>query len=78
MVGLIGRWQNPPPQFGQTLWSTFSAQSAQNVHSKLQMRASTEFAGNGLLQFSQLGRSSIIYFIGLSSRVTGWPCGVLR
>ena len=31
--GRIGRGTNPPPQFGQTLRSTRSTQSAQNVHS---------------------------------------------
>src|SRR5690242_13385249 len=31
--GLIGRGTKPPPQFGQTLWSLFSTQSAQKVHS---------------------------------------------
>ena len=33
ITGRIGRAVNPPPQFGQTLWSTVSTQSAQNVHS---------------------------------------------
>jgi hypothetical protein len=32
-AGRTGRGANPPPQFGQTLASLFSAQSAQNVHS---------------------------------------------
>ena len=31
--GLIGRGAKPPPQFGQTLESFVSTQSAQNVHS---------------------------------------------
>ena len=31
--GLTGRGTKPPPQFGQTLPSTFSTQLAQNVHS---------------------------------------------
>ena len=33
LVGLIGRGAKPPPQLGHTLWSLFSTQSAQNVHS---------------------------------------------
>jgi hypothetical protein len=33
VAGRIGRRSNPPPQFGQTLCSLLSAQSAQNVHS---------------------------------------------
>jgi hypothetical protein len=32
-AGLIGRMANPPPQFGHTLASLLSTQSAQNVHS---------------------------------------------
>jgi len=32
-AGRIGRRSKPPPQFGQTLCSSLSAQSAQNVHS---------------------------------------------
>ena len=32
-AGLIGRGTKPPPQFGQTLWSLVSTQSAQKVHS---------------------------------------------
>ncbi len=47
----------PPPQFGQTLASTPSTQSAQKVHSKLQMRASVEAGGSALLQCSQVGLS---------------------
>src|ERR1700728_1332651 len=33
LTGRIGRGANPPPQFGQTLASLLSTQSAQNVHS---------------------------------------------
>ena len=33
VFGRIGRGVKPPPQFGQTLCSTLSTQSAQNVHS---------------------------------------------
>jgi hypothetical protein len=57
-TGLIGRGMKPPPQFGQTLCSTLSTHAAQNVHSYVQMRASSELGGNGLLQFSQVGLSS--------------------
>ena len=56
--GRTGRAVNPPPQFGQTLPSTFSTQGRQKVHSKLQIIASTESGGSGRLQFSQVGRSS--------------------
>jgi hypothetical protein len=33
VAGRIGRGAKPPPQFGHTLCSLFSTQSAQNVHS---------------------------------------------
>jgi len=33
VAGRIGRGAKPPPQLGQTLSSTLSTQSAQNVHS---------------------------------------------
>jgi hypothetical protein len=58
--GLIGRWTNPPPQLGQTFPRTRSTQLAQNVHSYEQMRASSDSGGNGVLQCSQVGRSSSI------------------
>jgi hypothetical protein len=59
-AGLIGRGAKPPPQLGQTFSSTVSTQSAQNVHSKLQMRAVVESGGNAVLQCSQVGLSSSI------------------
>jgi hypothetical protein len=40
---------------GQTLCSTVSTQSAQNVHSKLQMRATSEWGGRSTSQHSQFG-----------------------
>ena len=58
--GRSGRGQKPPPQLGHTLNSTRSTQRTQNVHSKLQMRASDESGGRALLQCSQVGRSSSI------------------
>jgi len=57
-AGRIGRGTKPPPQFGQVPSSTPSTQEAQKVHSKLQIRASTESGGSGRLQCSQVGRSS--------------------
>jgi len=39
-AGRIGRRTSSPPQFGQRPASTPSAHAAQNVHSKLQIRAS--------------------------------------
>jgi hypothetical protein len=43
---------------GQTLPSFAVAQSAQNVHSNVQMRASVDSFGRSRLQHSQLGRSA--------------------
>ena len=59
-AGRIGRAQKPPPQLGQTLCNTVSTQWAQKVHSKLQIRASSDAGGRAVLQCSQLGRSSSI------------------
>jgi hypothetical protein len=57
-AGRMGLGTKPPPQFGQTLWSLFSTQSAQNVHSKEQMRASVLDGGRSRSQYSQFGRNS--------------------
>jgi hypothetical protein len=43
---------------GQTLPSRPSAQAAQKVHSKLQMRAWVDAGGSAVAQCSQQGRSS--------------------
>lgn len=56
--GLTGLRTKPPPQFGQTFSRTLSTHVAQNVHSYVQMRASSEFGGSALLQFSHVGLSS--------------------
>jgi hypothetical protein len=58
VAGRIGRGTKPPPQFGQTLNSTLSTQSAQNVHSYEQIRAIVDAGGRSLSQHSQFGRSS--------------------
>jgi len=57
VAGRIGLGAKPPPQFGQTFCSMFSAQLAQNVHSYEQMRAVSVSAGRSLSQYSQFGRS---------------------
>jgi hypothetical protein len=54
----MGRTENPPPQFGQTLCRTVSTQARQKVHSNEQIIASVESGGSGVLQFSQVGLSS--------------------
>ena len=54
-AGRIGRTVKFPPQFGQTPPRRASAQSAQKVHSKEQMRASGLSAGRSRSQHSQLG-----------------------
>lgn len=43
---------------GQTLSRSSVTQVSQNVHSKVQIRASSELGGRALLQCSQVGRSS--------------------
>ena len=58
VFGRMGRGAKSPPQFGQTFSSIRSTQAAQNVHSKVQIRASLASGGKSLSQHSQLGRSS--------------------
>jgi len=58
--GRMGRCTRLPPQFGQRPCSLVSAQWQQNVHSKLQIIASSEEGGRSLSQHSQFGRSSSI------------------
>jgi hypothetical protein len=65
-TGLTGLVTNPPPQLGQTFFNTSCTQLTQKVHSKLHIIASVELTGNGLLQFSQVGRSSSIRTIWLA------------
>jgi hypothetical protein len=57
---LMGRRTNSPPQLGQAPSSTLSAQPAQNVHSKLQIRALVLSAGKSQSQTPQLGLSCSI------------------
>jgi len=54
-AGRRGRAINSPPQLGHMPRNFCSAQLAQNVHSKEQMRASMAPAGKSLSQHSQLG-----------------------
>jgi hypothetical protein len=48
-----GRSSKRPPQFGQTRASLPVAQAAQNVHSKLQMKAASLAGGSAATQASQ-------------------------
>ena len=68
LAGRTGRGSKPPPQFGHTFKSTCCTQSAQNVHSKLQMRASVEDGGKSLSQHSQFGRS-----VNAMYSLQSWP-----
>jgi hypothetical protein len=52
-----------PPQLGQTPAKRLSAQSRQNVHSKVQIMASAARGGSALSQHSQLGRNSSMAFL---------------
>src|SRR6478735_7366340 len=56
--GRAGRRTSSPPQFGQMPPRTSATQSAQNVHSNVQIIASELSGGRSLSQHSQLGRSS--------------------
>jgi hypothetical protein len=47
-----------PPQLGHRPANRFSAQSAQKVHSNVQMRASSLSGGSSRSQHSQFGRNS--------------------
>jgi len=60
--GRIGRLTSSPAQLGQELAKFVSAQCWQNVHSKLQIRASGLSAGRFISQHSQLG---FIFSIGV-------------
>jgi len=53
----LGRGTSSPPQFGQRPCMAL-AHLAQNVHSKLQMRAAAESTGSGAAHFSQAGLSA--------------------
>ena len=65
-AGRIGRRVKLPPQFGQVLFNTVSAQLAQKVHSNVQMRASFAEGGRSLSQHSQFGLiSSIVVWVWL-------------
>lgn len=59
-AGRIGRATRFPAQLGQTPPSRPSAQSAQNVHSNVQMRAASLSGDRSRSQHSQLGLSSSI------------------
>jgi hypothetical protein len=59
----IGRRSRLPPQLGHWPLSTLSVQSAQNVHSKLQMRASALPGGKSRSQVSQFGLSCSINWL---------------
>jgi len=62
LAGRMGRFSNPPPQFGQICCKTVSTQVVQKVHSKLQMCASLLSGGKALLQFSQVGFNINMFF----------------
>jgi hypothetical protein len=56
-AGRTGRRTSSPPQLGHSPLKGPSAQSAQNVHSKEQIRAFRAAGGKSTLQHSQFGRS---------------------
>lgn len=67
-AGRRGRGTSSPPQFGQTLCSLISAQSAQKVHSKEQMRAFVASGGRSTSQHSHDGRNCSMLAPGASVR----------
>jgi hypothetical protein len=54
-AGLIGRATKLPEQLGQMKCNNDEAQVRQNVHSKLQIKASFDSGGKSSSQHSQLG-----------------------
>jgi hypothetical protein len=58
LAGRCGRDTKSPPQFGQIPSSFESTQVTQNVHSNVQIIASSDSGGKSLLQHSQFGRNS--------------------
>jgi hypothetical protein len=65
--GRIGRLAKLPWQLGQTPPNTVAAQSAQNVHSKVQIRAAGLSGGRSRSQHSQFGFTFIMTGRFLSS-----------
>jgi len=61
-AGRIGRGEKFPPQLGHLLAKTPDAHDAQNVHSNVQITASSESGGKSLSQHSQLGLNSSMGF----------------
>jgi hypothetical protein len=70
--GLIGRGENPPPQFEQTFRRTVSTQTRQKVHSKLQIMASIDSGGRARLQCSQVGLNSSMPTSLLAPMLVRW------
>jgi hypothetical protein len=65
----VGRRVRSPPQFGQTPRRTFRAQSAQNVHSNEQIKASSDCGAKFFPQHSQNCRISNIFLFSPLFRV---------
>jgi hypothetical protein len=67
-AGRRGRRSSSPPQLGQTPFNCVSTQLTQKVHSKEQIRASTESGGKPMLQHSQLGLTVSMFRFFLKGR----------
>jgi hypothetical protein len=67
--GRIGLFAKFPPQFGHESLKRVVAQVSQKVHSKVQIKASSEFGGKSLSQHSQFG---LISSIGVPSFFEVW------
>lgn len=57
-AGRIGLGEKLPPQFGHSLFRGPEAQDVQNVHSKVQITASSDSGGRSLSHHSQFGLNS--------------------
>lgn len=64
--GRVGLTAKLPPQLGHRPASRVLTQSAQNVHSNVQMRASSAPFGRYLSHISQFGRISSIGHLGIA------------
>jgi hypothetical protein len=66
-----GSWHKAAPAVREDAAQTASTFVAQNVRSSVQVRASSELGGSGLLQFSHVGLSSSMISSG-SGRLDDW------
>ena len=76
--GRVGLTTKLPPQLGHRLLRRSVTHSAQNVHSKVQMRASSAPFGRSRSHISQFGRISNIGHLGMSVSMGPRPVRLAR